>query len=76
MAQFARDEGRYFGAKEMALRKALAEEGLIVSDEAHYTTHARLAGLGFEATRTIDSGIRELIKAYRMMRGHGLNRNA
>ncbi len=39
-------------------------------------SHARLAGLGFEATRTIDSGIRELIKAYRMMRGHGLNRNA
>ncbi|MDP3727815.1 MAG: hypothetical protein Q8R35_04250, partial [bacterium] len=39
-------------------------------------SHARLASLGFAATRTIDFGIRELIKSYRMMRGHSLVRNA
>ncbi|MBI4132328.1 MAG: NAD(P)-dependent oxidoreductase [Candidatus Sungbacteria bacterium] len=39
-------------------------------------SHARLNALGFEATKTLDFGIRELVKTYRMMRGHGLTRNA
>lgn len=37
VARFAREEGRHFGIKEMALRKALAEEGLLIRAEGRYT---------------------------------------
>lgn len=37
VAQFAREAGRHFGIKEMALRKALAEEGFLLSTEGRYT---------------------------------------
>ncbi len=39
-------------------------------------SHARMRALGFEPARTLDFGIQELIKSYRMMRGHSLIRNA
>jgi hypothetical protein len=37
VARFARDEGRRFATKEQALRRAMAEEGLIETEEEHNT---------------------------------------
>ena len=42
VAQFARDEGRYMGTKELALRKALAEEGILIASEGRYTDRIRV----------------------------------
>ncbi len=42
--QCARDEGRPIGVKELALRKALAEEGLLDHDDAHYAAPKRIDG--------------------------------
>lgn len=39
-------------------------------------SHERMKTLGFEPKRSLDFGIQELIKSYRMMRGHSLIRNA
>lgn len=39
-------------------------------------SHERMNALGFMPARTLDFGIPELMKSYRMMRGHGLTRNA
>ena len=44
VAQYARDEGRHFGIKEHALRKALEEDGLLVSDEGRHTTRMMVDG--------------------------------
>ncbi|MBI2055596.1 MAG: NAD(P)-dependent oxidoreductase [Candidatus Sungbacteria bacterium] len=46
-------------------------------DKRNFTvSYERLRLLGFQAGRSLDYGIRELIKAYRMMRGPSLIRNA
>ena len=42
VAQFARDEGRYMGTKEPALRKALVEEGILIAPEGRYTDRIRV----------------------------------
>lgn len=70
---------------ELALRVREHVPGLIVhfadigkdpEGRNFVVSHSRMASLGFTPTRTIDYGIQELIKAYRMMRGYGLTRNA
>jgi hypothetical protein len=46
VAQYAKDEGRHFGVKENALKKALHEEGILVKieDDPHYATPVRIGG--------------------------------
>lgn len=42
VATFARAEGHYFGIKEDALRRALAEEGLLEAEEGRHTIKLRV----------------------------------
>jgi hypothetical protein len=44
VAAYCKREGRYFGTKELALRKALADEGLLMLDEGRTTTPKRIDG--------------------------------
>ena len=46
VAAYARDEGWHFGIKEQALRKALAEEGVLETDDdgRHKTSPQRIRG--------------------------------
>ncbi|MBI2639320.1 MAG: SDR family oxidoreductase [Candidatus Sungbacteria bacterium] len=45
-------------------------------DKRNYTvSHERMRGLGFEAKRSLDFGIQELLKAYKTMKGHSAIRN-
>lgn len=52
-----------------------AEVGQDPEGRNFVVSHERMRSLGFEPQRSIDFGIQELIKSYRMMRGPGVNRN-
>lgn len=44
VSEFARQQGRHFGIKETALRKALAEENLIETEPPHMTARLTIGG--------------------------------
>ena len=43
VARFEREQGRNFGIRENALRKALVEDGILVADAGHHTASVRIA---------------------------------
>ena len=63
-------------AIENAGRMARRPHNLGPEGRNFVVSHERMKALGFEPKRSLDFGIQELIKSYRMMRGPNLVRNA